>query len=106
MRIKDTEVVMQRLVTPRLARLPLQRTDLAFYFFNDVADAQEICIGRFQLAQRLAFLRLVFCDSCRFLKNYASVLGARAQDHIDLALFHHCVRSSPDTGVGEEMLDV
>src|SRR6266700_7490748 len=104
MRIKDTEVVVQRLVTPRFARLPLQRTDLAFYFLNDVADAQEICLGRFQLAQRLAFLRLVLCDSCRFFKNYASIFGARVQDYIDIALFHLGVRVSPDTGVSGGVL--
>src|SRR5205809_6736817 len=106
MGVKNAKIVMQRLVTPRFARLPLQGTDLTFYFLNDVANAQEICLGRFQLAQRLAFLRLVFCDSCRFFKNYASVFGARAQNHIDLALFHHGVRSSPNTCVGEEILDV
>ena len=80
---------MQCLVSSRLARLPLQRADLTFYLLDDVADAQEICLSRFQLAQRLAFLRLVFCDSGRFLENCASILRARTQDHVDLALFHH-----------------
>src|SRR6266576_2303837 len=50
MRIKDAKIVVQCLVTPCFARLALQRTDLTFYFLNDVANAQEICIGRFQLA--------------------------------------------------------
>ncbi len=80
---------MQCLVTPRFASLALQGTDLTFYFLNDVANAQEICLGRFQLAQRLAFLRLVFCDSGCFLKHSASIFRTRTQDHIDLALFHH-----------------
>src|SRR5437773_4897975 len=46
MGIKHAEIVMQCLVTPRFPRLPLQRSDLTFYFLNDVANAQEICLGR------------------------------------------------------------
>ena len=89
MRIESSQIGEQCLVTSRFARLPLQRADLSLHFFNHVADAQEICLSGFQLAQRLAFLVFVFCDSSRFFKDRAAIFRTRAQDHVDLALFHH-----------------
>ena len=49
----------QRLVAPRLARLPLQRTDLPLHFLDDVREPQQVRLGRLQLAQRLLLLRYV-----------------------------------------------
>ena len=106
MRFKHAEVRMQRLVAPRFACLPLQRTDLTLYLFDDVADAQQIRFCSFQFAQRFALLRFVFCDSGRFLKNCAPIFRPRAQDHVDLALLHHRVSRTRDAGVCEKALNV
>ena len=51
-------------------------------------------------------MRFVLCDSGRFFKNGTAILGARAQDHIDLALLHHRVGRPCDAGVSEKILNV
>ena len=105
-RIEDLQIREQRLISPRLARLALQRTDLPFDLFNDVADAQQIRFSRFELAQRFALLRLIFCNPGRFFKNRAAIFRARAQDQIDLALLHHRVSAARDARVGKKILNV
>ena len=77
-----------RLVTARLARLPLQRSDLPLDFANDVGESHEIRLGVLQLAQRLFFLTFEFGDARRFLENRASVLGPRGENLVELALLH------------------
>ena len=106
MSFNHAKIRMQRLISPRFARLSLQRTDLALYLFDDVTNAQEICLGGFQLAECLALLRLVLCDSSRFLEHCASIFRTRAQDHVDLALFHHRICGAGDARVGEEILNI
>ena len=73
MGVEHLQVGHQGLIAPRLAGLPLQRTDLAFHFLDDVADAQKIRFGRFQFAQRLFLLAFVFRDAGRFFKNRAPI---------------------------------
>src|SRR6266487_4716147 len=80
MRLEHSQVRMERLVSPRFACLPLQGTDLALHLFDDVTNAQEICLSGFQLAQCFALLRLILCDSGRFLENCAAIFGTRTQD--------------------------
>src|SRR6267378_3133238 len=106
MSVEYLQIRMQRLISPRLAGLPLQRTNLALHFLNDVADAQQICFRRLQLAERFFLLRLVFRDSGRFFENAASIFGTRTQDQVDLALLHDGVGSAPDAGVSEQAVDV
>ena len=106
MGIEYAKVRVQCLVAPRLARLSLQRADLALYFLDNVTDAQKICLGRFELAQRVAFLRFIFCNPGRFFKNRAAIFWTRAQDHVDLTLFHHRVSGPRDAGVGKKILNV
>ena len=97
---------MQCLIAPRLARLPLQRTDLTLHFFDDVADAQQIRFGRFEFAQRFLFLRLEFRDPGRFLENTAAIFGSRTQDQVDLALLHDGIGGAANSGIGEQTVDV
>ena len=106
MRIERSQIGEQRLITSRLAGLALQRPDLPLYLFDDVTDAQKVCLGRFQLAQCLALVRFVFCDAGRFFKNRAPIFRSRAQDHVDFALFHHRVGGAGDAGACEKILDV
>ena len=67
---------------------------------------KKVRFGRFQFAQRLALLRFVFCDAGRFFENRAPIFRTRAQDQVDLALFHHRVGAAPHSGVGEQILNV
>ena len=105
-RFQHLQIADQRLITPRLARLPLERTDLPLDLFHDVLEPQQICLRGLQLAQRLALLRLVFRDARRLLENRAPVLRSRRQDHVDLALLHDRIRRAPDARVHEKLLDV
>ena len=106
MSFEHAKVRVQRLVAPCFASLSLKRADLPFHLFDHVANAQQICFGRFELAKRLPFLRFVFRDSSRFFEHRAAIFRARAQNHVDPALFHHRVSGSRDAGIGEETLDV
>ena len=106
MSVEHLQVRMQRLISPRLARLSLQRPNLPLHFLNDVADAQQIRFCRFQFAERFFFLRFVFSDSGRFLKNAAPIFRTRTQDQVDLALLHDGVSGATHSSVGEQTVDV
>jgi hypothetical protein len=86
--IERLELIKQFLVPARLAGLALQRDNLAFDFFDDVGDADEIGLGVLEFAECFFLLVLVFVDAGRFLKNGASIFGMSAEDLIDLALRH------------------
>ncbi len=58
MGVENLQIGQQSLIAPRFPGLPLERADLALHFLDDVANAQEIRFGCFQLAERFAFLRL------------------------------------------------
>ena len=106
MRVKCAEILHQRLVSPRLSRLPLKRSDLAFDFLDDVLHADEVHFRVFQLPERLLFLGFVFCDSSGFLEDCAPVLGPAAQDEVDLPLLHDRVGAPSDAGIHEELVDI
>src|ERR1700722_12191443 len=105
-RVENAKIGVQGLITPRLSSLTLERTDLALYFFDHVANTKKIGFRCFQLAQRLALLRLVLGNSGRFLKHCAPVFRARAQKHIDFALFHHGIGGARHPGIREKALDI
>src|SRR6266481_4827127 len=68
-RLEHAKVRVQRLIPARFPRLPLQRTDLAFHFLDDVADAQQIRLGCLKLPECFAFLRLVLRDAGGFFED-------------------------------------
>ena len=106
MGVEHLKIGQQGLISPRLPRLPLERADLPFHFLNDVANAKEIRFGRFQLAERFAFLRFVLCDAGSFFEDGTSIFRTRAENQIDLALLHDGVGAASHPGVGEESLNV
>ena len=106
MRVEHLEIGQQRLVAARLPRLPLERTDLAFDFLDDVAQAQQICLRRLELAHGLAFLPFVFGDPGGFFEDRAPIFRTRTEDLVDPALLHDGVGAAPHAGVGEKTVDV
>ena len=104
--IEHLQIRMQRLVAPRLSRLPLERADLAFHFLDDVADPEKIRFCRLQLSERLFLLRPVFGNAGCFFENRSPIFGSRAEDQIDLALLHDGVGAAAYAGIGEECLDI
>ena len=105
-RLQHFQIADQGLVASRFSRLPLERTYLPLHLFHNVREPQQIRLRGLQLAQRLALLRLVFRDARRLLENRPPILGARRQDHVDLALLHDRIRRAADARVHEKLLDV
>jgi len=84
----------------------LKRTDLAFHLANEVADAQEILLSRFEFAQRLAFLRFELGDACGFFENHPAILGFTGKNLRDVPLSHDAVAGPPNPRAHEKLLDV
>ena len=94
------------LVTPRLARLALERADLPLHLADEVFDAQEVLVGVLQLAERLLLLRFELRDACRLLEDHAPVLRLALDDLRDVALGHDGVAGLPHPRAHEELLNV
>src|SRR5213082_2661649 len=77
MSVEHFQVRMQRLISPRLARLSLQRPNLPLHFLNDVADAQQIRFCRLEFAERFFLLRFVFRNPCGFFEYGALLFRSR-----------------------------
>ena len=106
MRLKELQIADQTLITARFARLALQRTNLPFYFFDDVREAQKVRFRRLKFPQGLLFLRLVFGDPRRFLENGAPILRATRENRVDLALLHDGISAPTDARIHEHLVDV
>ena len=94
------------LVAARLAGLALERADLAFHLADEVGDAQQVLLGVFEFAQRLALLRLVLGDPGGLFKDHTPVFGLAGEDLGDVALRHDAVAGAADAGAHEQLLDV
>ena len=104
--VQMLQLVHQRFVPARLARLALERTDLAFDFADQVGHAQEILVGVFELAQRFFFLRFELGDSCGFLKDHPSVIRFAGQNLGDIPLGHDAVAGPAHSGAHKKLLNV
>ena len=103
---EQLQVRDQGLVAPRLARLPLQRTDLPFHLADEVGDAQKVLIGVFELAQGFPLLRFEFGDARGFFKNHPAVFRLAGQNLRDVALRHDAVAGASDARAHEQLLNV
>src|SRR6266540_5647875 len=90
----------------RLARLALERTDLPFHFANQIADAQEILLGVFQLAKCLALLRFEPGNAGGLLEDHPAVLRFAGENLRDVPLRHDAVAGAPHAGAHKKLLDV
>src|ERR1039458_1115937 len=106
MSIEHAQIGVQRLIPSRLSRLALKRSNLTLDLLDDVANAQKVRFRRLEFAQCLALLSLVFFYAGCFFENRAAIFWPRAQDHVDLALFHHRIGAARDAGVREKILNV
>jgi hypothetical protein len=106
MGIEHLKIGQQYLVAPRFPCLPLEGTDLAFHFLNDVPDPKKVRFGCFQLAERFSFLRFVLGDAGGLFENRATIFRAGAQNQIDLALLHDGIGAAAHARVGEETLNI
>ena len=94
------------LESPRLASLPLQRTDLALHLPNGVFQAKKILCSVIKLAEGFLFLLFELGDTSSFLKNHAALLWATLDDLRDLALGHDTVAVATNPGAHEKLLHI
>ncbi len=106
LRIEVLKFDLNLFVAPRLARLSLQRTNLALHFPNEIGDAQKILLGRLQFAQRFFFLRLELRDTGGFFENQPTILGLRRENGRDVALGHDRVTRLAHARAHEKLLHV
>ena len=66
-------LVAQPRVAPRLGRLPLERAALLLDLEDDVVDAREVLLRRFELELGGAAARLVFGDARGFFDQLAPI---------------------------------
>ena len=100
------QFVLNLFVAAGLARLTLERTDLALHFLDGIGDAQEILLGVFQLAERFFFLRLEFCDARRLLENHPAIFRLAGKNLGDVTLRQNTVARATNAGAHEQLLDV
>ena len=100
------ELAPQLVVALGLARLALQRAELALDLRGEVGEPDEVLLGGVELAQgrRLALLELG--DAGGLLEEHAPVLGVRVDDRADVALADDRVGLGVEPGVEEQLADV
>ena len=102
--VKNLQIRQQRLIASGLSSLTLERSDLSLYLFYDVANAEKIRFRRFQLAQRLSLLPLIFGNSGCFFKDHPAIFRTRTKNQVNLALLHHRIGAARNACIGEEIL--
>ena len=100
------QLLAQPLVAARLRGLPLQRAALLFDLEDDVVDARQVLLRRFELQLGGAAAGLVLRDAGGFLDQLAPIGRPRAEDHPDLALLDDGVGLGAEARVHQQLVDV
>src|SRR5206468_908867 len=100
------QLVAQLPVPARFRSLPLQRTALLVDLEDDVIDAQQVLLRRFELQLGGAPPRLVLRDAGGLFDELTAIRRTRAEDQADLALFDDGVRFRAETGIHQELVHV
>ena len=100
------EFLDQPTVTAGGVGLALQRCELATHLAQEVVEPQQVALGRLEAPLGALAPLAELQDPRGFLHDGATVLRTRVQHRVELALPHDDVLLAPDTGVGEQLLDV
>ena len=100
------QLLAQPPVAARLRRLPLQRAALLLDLEDDVVDAREVLLRRFELQLRGAAAALVLRDAGRLFDQLPPIGRAGAQNLADLALLDDGVGLDAEAGVHQQILHV
>ena len=104
--LPPAQLAAQPLVAAGLAGLPLERGALALELVDEIVDAGEVLLRRFELELGLAAARLELGDAGRFLDQLAAIGRLRAEDLADLALLDDGVALHADADVHQDVLHV
>ena len=100
------QLVDQAVVPARRVGLPLERTQAAAHLAQQVGEAQQVALGRFEPALRLLAPLAELQDAGRFLDDRPALLGPRVEHGVELTLPDDHVLLAPDARVREQLLDV
>ena len=103
---QPVQFLLECLVAAGPADLSAQIVDLTLHLGDDVLDAGQVGLGRFELVPGGAPPRLVFSYTGCFFEDAAPVFGPFADDFVDHALLHHRVRTLAQAGIHEQVGDV
>ena len=104
--LPPAQLAAQPLVAAGLAGLPLERGALALELVDEIVDAGEVLLRRFELELGLAAARLELGDAGRFLDQLPAIGRLRAEDLADLALLDDGVALHADADVHQDVLHV
>ncbi len=94
------------LMTLRRPRLPLQRAHQTVLLGQQVLEAHQVVVGRFEAPNGPVAALAVLDDPGGLLDDGAVLLGAGVEHAVDSALAHENMLVAAHTAVGEELLDV
>ena len=100
------QLFAQAAIAPRLGRLALQRAALLLDLEDDVVDAGQVLLRRFELELGGAAAALVFRDAGGFLDQLPAIGRPGAQNLADLALLDDRVALDANAGVHQQVLHV
>ena len=86
--------------------LALERPQLPAHLAEQVGEAQEVRLGRLEPALGPLLALAVLEDARGLLDDRPTILGPRVEHGVELSLTDDDVLLAPDTGVGEQVLDV
>ena len=86
--------------------LTLEGLQLAPHLAQEVLQAQQARLGRFEATLGLLLAAPVLQDSGGFLDDRPAILGTGVEHRVDLALRHDHVLLTADAGVGQQLLHV
>ena len=86
--------------------LAFERAQLAPHLAQQVGEAKQVALGRFESALRLLAPLAELEDARGFLDDRPPVFGPRVEHRVELALPDDDVLLAADARVGEQLLDV
>ena len=94
------------LILLRLGRLRVQSAYGFFQFLQQIANAVQVGIHFFELAQALDLFRFEATNPRRFLEDLPTIFRRSDEQRIDAALLDNAIRALPRAAAEEHFLDV
>jgi hypothetical protein len=101
-----TQLGDEPVVTPCCLGLTLEGAELATNLSLKVLQAEQTLLARLEPTLCALATTAELEDAGRLLDHHASILRARLEHGIELALAHDDVLLATDSGVGKKLLDV
>ena len=104
--VEAAKLVLQRLVSFRLAHLPIEAAQLTLHLVQDILHPRQVRPGILHLPLRLLLPDAELGHTRRLLDDHPLLFGPGVDDRQDLALLDDGVSAGSRAGVEEELGDV